>query len=74
MAEKRDDYILTFTLADGKQVAARFQDINDRDGCDISLHMYESNLGPVGVEVWERMLRTFHGEWLHGSESKIHND
>ncbi|GIM47897.1 hypothetical protein DNHGIG_34460 [Collibacillus ludicampi] len=61
---EQDTYILTYELEDGRQVAARFLDINDRDGCDISLGMYRMNLGPITEEVWIRIVHKFNGELL----------
>jgi hypothetical protein len=60
--QEQEIYFLTYELEDGRQVAARFLDINDRDGCDISLGMYRMNLGPITEEVWERLVRRFNGE------------
>ena len=62
MAE--EDYILTFALDDGREVAASFKNMNDRDGCDISLDMYRVNLGPITQEVWERIVRKSNGTLL----------
>jgi hypothetical protein len=58
------DYVLTFALDDGREVAASFTNINDRDGCDISLDMYRVNLGPITPEVWERIVDKFNGALL----------
>ncbi|BCJ87044.1 hypothetical protein [Effusibacillus dendaii] len=58
------DYVLTYQLHDGAEVAASFGDINDRDGCDISLGMYQINLGPITQEVWERIVAKFKGKLL----------
>lgn len=60
----KPEYVLSYKLEDGRQVAAVFGDINDRDGCDISLGMYRANLGPVTQEVWERMVTRFQGTFL----------
>jgi hypothetical protein len=60
--KREETYILTYELDDGRQVAARFYDINDRDGCEISLGMYRANLGPITEEVWERIVQKFRGE------------
>jgi hypothetical protein len=54
-------FLLTYKLGDGSEVVASFQNENDRDGCDISLGMYKSNLGPITDEVWERMVGKFNG-------------
>lgn len=62
MAES--DYIFTFQLANGEEVAAAFQNINDLDGCEISLAMYRSNLGDITREVWERIVGKFSGRLL----------
>jgi hypothetical protein len=57
-----ETYFLTYILDDDSEVAARFSNINDRDGCHISLDMYKVNLGPVTREVWERIVGKFKGE------------
>ncbi|UOF92191.1 hypothetical protein LSG31_08465 [Fodinisporobacter ferrooxydans] len=59
MAE--ESFYLTYLLEDDREVAAKFDDINDRDGCHISLDMYKVNLGPITDEVWERMVGKFRG-------------
>lgn len=58
------DYILTYVLEDGREAAASFANINDRDGCDISLEMYRVNLGPITQEVWDRIVGKFNGMQL----------
>lgn len=58
------EYILTFSLNNGREVAASFKNMNDRDGCDISLDMYRVNLGPITQEVWERIVGKFNGALL----------
>lgn len=59
MAE--ETYFFTYVLEDGREAAASFRNINDRDGCDISLEMYRMNLGPITREVWEKMVAKFNG-------------
>ncbi|MFC4767351.1 hypothetical protein [Effusibacillus consociatus] len=61
----KSGFVLTCKLEDGTEVAAEFADINDRDGCDISLGMYRANLGPITSEVWEKMVGKFNGTFLH---------
>lgn len=62
---EKDTYILQYEIEEGRLVSARFTDENDRDGCDISLGMYQSNLGLITEEVWVRFVRLFNGEWIH---------
>ncbi|GAX91216.1 hypothetical protein [Effusibacillus lacus] len=57
-------YVLSFRLENETKVAAVFESENDRDGCEISLGMYRSNLGPITREVWERMVGKFNGKCL----------
>jgi len=39
-----------------------FDNLNDRDGCHISLDMYKVQLGPVDEHVLLRILDKFHGQ------------
>ncbi|WP_018132604.1 hypothetical protein [Effusibacillus pohliae] len=57
-------FVLTYKLADDTPVAAEFDSENDRDGCDMSLGMYQANLGPVTQDVWERYVARFNGRLL----------
>lgn len=59
-----DKFILKYKLGDGSEVRAYFRNENDRDGCDISLGMYRSNLGPITSEVWDRMVGKFNGTMI----------
>jgi hypothetical protein len=45
-----------------KHLTARFDNINDRDGFEISLGMYKANLGPLTEEVFRRFTDKFSGE------------
>ena len=54
-------YYATYTIADGRRLVASFAHINDRDGFEISLGMYRSNLGQVTEEVYMRYLEKFDG-------------
>jgi hypothetical protein len=56
-------YYLAYPLSDGSIGSARFFDINDRDGCHISLDMYRSNLGEVTREVFLRYVDRHGGEF-----------
>ena len=58
---EQEEYYLTYFLGDGTQVGAKFSDINDRDGCSISLDMYKANLGPISEEFWLRTVGKFKG-------------
>ncbi|MCL6444794.1 MAG: hypothetical protein K6T83_15295 [Alicyclobacillus sp.] len=53
---------LAYELSDGTRVMLRFPNMNDMDGCHISLDMYKAQLGPVDSEVLQRILNKFHGE------------
>lgn len=57
-----DVYLLEYKLSDETRVFLRFDNINDRDGCHISLDMYKAQLGPVTEEVLHRILKKFSGE------------
>ncbi|MBX5437522.1 MAG: hypothetical protein IRZ33_09955 [Alicyclobacillaceae bacterium] len=56
-----DQYYLEYELSDGTRVILVFDNINDRDGCHISLEMYKANLGPVTGEVLDRVSAKFNG-------------
>jgi hypothetical protein len=60
----QEDYFLTYILDDDREVAAKFADINDRDGCHISLDMYKVNLGPITEEVWRKIVGKFKGQLI----------
>lgn len=57
-----DRYYLEYELVDGQRVILLFENINDRDGCHISLDMYKVQLGPVDSEALNRILRKFQGQ------------
>lgn len=58
-----EEYYLQYELSDGAGPrVVMFGDINDRDGCHISLDMYRANLGPVDLEVLARIAAKFHGK------------
>jgi hypothetical protein len=57
-------YYLEYELSDGTRVMLAFDDINDRDGCHISLDMYKVQLGPVDMEVLVRVVGKFRGTLL----------
>ncbi len=63
MAET-ETYYLEYQLENGEQVIMGFADINDRDGCHISLDMYKGQLGPVDEDVLQRILTKFRGRVL----------
>ncbi|MCL6548272.1 MAG: hypothetical protein K6T30_05120 [Alicyclobacillus sp.] len=54
-----DKYYLEYELSNGERVILEFDDINDRDGCHISLDMYRANLGPITPEVLDRVSGKF---------------
>lgn len=58
---------LEYELHDATRVLLRFQNLNDRDGCHISLDMYKAQLGPVTEEVLSRIVEKFHGERIVNS-------
>ncbi|HEU4963540.1 MAG TPA: hypothetical protein VFV52_06730 [Bacilli bacterium] len=60
MSEKQQFYA-RYKVEEGFQMQARFDDINDRDGFEISLGMYRPNLGPVTEEVFRRYAQRFNG-------------
>lgn len=57
---------LQYDLSDGQAIVLVFQNINDLDGCHISLDMYKANLGPVDVAIAERIASKFNGHPLSG--------
>jgi hypothetical protein len=57
-----DTSYLEYELADGQRVILKFDNINDRDGCHISLDMYKVQLGPVDEGVLAGILTKFKGE------------
>ncbi len=59
-----DKAYLEYELSDGRRVMLAFHNIDDRDGCYISLDMYKGQLGPVTDEVLERILGKFRGSIL----------
>ncbi|MCL6517378.1 hypothetical protein [Alicyclobacillus sp.] len=64
-------YYLEYELSDGTRVMLAFGNINDRDGCHISLDMYKVQLGPVDMAVLRRVAGKFNGTLLNpedGSE------
>ncbi|MDP9729762.1 hypothetical protein FY534_00700 [Alicyclobacillus sp. TC] len=56
-----EPYFLQYQLSDDRVVMLQFSNINDRDGCHISLDMYKAQLGPVTQAVMERILAKFQG-------------
>jgi hypothetical protein len=62
-------YYATFTVDTGDEMAAKFSDINKRDGFEISLSMYRSNLGPVTREVFLQYAERFEGQVITKGES-----
>ncbi|MFD2171767.1 hypothetical protein [Tumebacillus lipolyticus] len=64
-------YYATYKLEDGTEMAAKFADINKRDGFEISLSMYRVNLGPIKREVFLQYVERFEGELiLEGGEGE----
>lgn len=57
-----DRYYLEYALAEGQRVILLFDNMNDRDGCHISLDMYKVQLGPVDNASLQRILEKFRGE------------
>ncbi|QSO50597.1 hypothetical protein JZ785_16950 [Alicyclobacillus curvatus] len=57
----QDTYYLEYNTSNDERVFLRFDNENDRDGCHISLDMYKVQLGPVDLEVLERIANKFHG-------------
>ncbi|RIV21774.1 hypothetical protein D2Q93_10430 [Alicyclobacillaceae bacterium I2511] len=62
--EDEDMYYLEYELSDGSRVMLSFEDINDRDGCHISLDMYKVQLGPVDMDKLQQILQKFHGKMV----------
>jgi hypothetical protein len=58
---------LEYELSDGRRVMLAFSNINDRDGCHISLDMYKAQLGPVDDAVLQRILGKFNGRVISPS-------
>lgn len=56
--------LLQYELSDGGTVVLAFHNLNDLDGCHISLDMYKANLGPVDRVVLARIAAKFQGEVL----------
>lgn len=61
---------LEYETSEGRVVMLGFLNINDRDGCHISLDMYKAQLGPVTDEVLARILGKFRGSELSPNESE----
>lgn len=59
-------YYLEYSLANEEHVLLRFSDINQRDGCYISLDMYKAQLGPITLDVLENICKKFSGERMEG--------
>lgn len=57
-----DTYYLEYEISNGERVILAFADVNNRDGCHISLDMYKVQLGPVDEAVLQRILGKFQGE------------
>jgi hypothetical protein len=62
LSEEEKAY-LEYELSDGQRVMLAFHNIDDRDGCHISLDMYKVQLGPITDEVLNRILLKFKG-WV----------
>jgi hypothetical protein len=62
-----DLFYLEYELANGNRVILVFDDMNNRDGCHISLDMYKVQLGPVTEEVLHRILGKFSGRIVTAS-------
>jgi hypothetical protein len=56
-----EQFFATFKIDDGRLFQAVFDDINGRDGFEISLGMYRANLGPITEEVFRRFAGKFDG-------------
>ena len=59
--EDESTYYLEYELSDGQWVILSFADMNDRDGCHISLDMYKVQLGPVDRDKLQQILQKFNG-------------
>jgi len=59
-----DTYYLEYQLTDGQRVMLAFNDINDRDGCHISLDLYKAQIGPIDGDVLRQISDKFHGRLL----------
>jgi hypothetical protein len=57
-----EESYLEYELSDATRVLLWFHNINDRDGCHISLDMYKAQLGPVTEDVLARILDKFRGK------------
>jgi hypothetical protein len=57
---------LEFELADGRRVLLAFPNINDRDGCEMSLEMHQIYIGPVDEQALRTVLQKFNGRVLGG--------
>ncbi len=60
---------LEYELDDGRRVMLAFSNIDNRDGCDISLGMYKAQLGPITDEVLARILGKFSGWMLKADQA-----
>ncbi|MCL6637359.1 MAG: hypothetical protein K6T26_05370 [Alicyclobacillus sp.] len=69
VAGQADTYYLEYELSDGERVILVFDDINDRDGCHISLDMYKVQLGPVDHVVLAEILAKFRGRYARAVQS-----
>lgn len=63
-------YYLEYEIDGGERVVLAFENVNDRDGCHISLDMYKAQLGPVTEAVMTRILAKFHGWWLRPDDKE----
>lgn len=57
-----NESFLEYQLSDETHVLLQFSNINDRDGCHISLDMYKAQLGPITETVLATMLQKFNGK------------
>lgn len=66
--QSTERFYLEYELNDGKRVMLTFDNLNNRDGCHISLDMYKVQLGPIDDAVLARILGKFSGHVVQPSE------
>jgi hypothetical protein len=59
-----DTAYLEYELSDGRRVLLAFANLNDRDGCHISLDMHQAYIGPVDEAALRTVLAKFQGRIL----------
>jgi len=61
---ENEAFYVSYKLDDDREAVAKFANVNDRDGCWISLDMYKMNLGPISEAVWKQIVGKFSGTVL----------